>query len=84
MHQRIAHRELRNNSSAVLRAVQSGETYEITNNGVVVAMLIPPQNTTRLPEPTKPATIKGGWDTIERVTSPHTTAKVLDYVRGER
>ena len=84
MHKRIAHRELRNNSSAVLRAVQSGDTYEITNNGVVVAMLIPPQNSTRLPEPAKPATITGGWETIERVTSPHTTAEVLDYLRGER
>ncbi len=84
LHKRIAHRELRNNSSAVLRAVQSGDTYEITNNGVVVAMLVPPQTSNRLPEPAKPATVKGGWNRIERVTSPYTTADVLDYLRGDK
>ena len=83
MHKRIAHRELRNNSSAVLRAVQSGDTYEITNNGVVVAMLVPPQTAKRLPEPAKPATVKRGWERIERVTSPYTTAEVLDDLRGD-
>ena len=39
---RISHRELRNNSAAVLREVQAGETMEITNNGEVVAILSPP------------------------------------------
>jgi prevent-host-death family protein len=38
----IAHRELRNNSSAVLRDVQAGETVYVTNNGEVVAVLVPP------------------------------------------
>ena len=45
---RIAHRKLRNNSGAVSRAVQSGDTYEITGNGVVVAMLVAPQTSKRL------------------------------------
>jgi prevent-host-death family protein len=39
---RISHREFRNNSAAVLREVQAGETMEITNNGEVVAVLSPP------------------------------------------
>ena len=39
---RISHREFRNNSAAVLREVQAGESMEITNNGEVVAILSPP------------------------------------------
>lgn len=42
MSRTIPHRELRNNSSAVLRDVQAGETIEVTNNGEVVAVLVPP------------------------------------------
>lgn len=37
----IAHRELRNNSADILRRVQAGETFEITNNGESVALLTP-------------------------------------------
>ncbi len=37
----IPHRELRNNSAAILRRVQAGETFEITNNGKPVALLSP-------------------------------------------
>src|SRR5580765_7238183 len=38
----IPHRQLRNNSSAVLREVAQGEAIQITNNGEVVAILVPP------------------------------------------
>ena len=38
---RISHRELRNSSSEVLRAVDNGESFEITNYGRVVAMIVP-------------------------------------------
>jgi prevent-host-death family protein len=38
----ISHRELRNNSSKVLRAVSYGETIEVTNHGEVAAVLVPP------------------------------------------
>lgn len=37
----ISQRELRNNSAAVMDAVESGETYVITRNGVDVAELRP-------------------------------------------
>jgi len=39
---RITHRELRNNSSKILREVQGGESIEVTNHGEVAAILIPP------------------------------------------
>jgi prevent-host-death family protein len=41
----ISHRELRNNSSEVLRAVSAGETIEVTNHGDVAAVLVPPSLT---------------------------------------
>ena len=38
----IAHRELRNDSAEILRRAASGESFEVTNNGRVVAMVVPP------------------------------------------
>ena len=35
--ERIAHRDLRNRSSEILRRVAAGESFEITNHGEVVA-----------------------------------------------
>jgi prevent-host-death family protein len=54
--ERISHRELRNNSGAILRQVHEGKGFEITNNGVVVAHLVPAQQQSsmqvvRLPDP---------------------------------
>lgn len=46
--ERISHRELRNSSGEILRRVQEGEMFEITNNGVVVAELIAPRPENRL------------------------------------
>ncbi|MFI9387181.1 type II toxin-antitoxin system Phd/YefM family antitoxin [Kutzneria sp. NPDC052558] len=37
----ITQRELRNNSAAVMDAVEAGETYYVTRNGVQVAVLRP-------------------------------------------
>jgi prevent-host-death family protein len=37
----ITQRELRNNSAAVMDAVEAGETYHITRNGIEVAELRP-------------------------------------------
>ena len=42
MTERLAHRDLRNRSSEILREVAAGATYEITNHGEVVAVLSPP------------------------------------------
>ncbi|MGP5838308.1 type II toxin-antitoxin system Phd/YefM family antitoxin [Brachybacterium alimentarium] len=37
----IPHRELRNHSTEILRRVEAGETFSITNNGRTVARLVP-------------------------------------------
>ncbi len=41
----IPHRELRNNSSAVLARVEAGESIAVTNHGKVAALLVPPSAT---------------------------------------
>lgn len=41
MNREISQRELRNDSAAVLRAVQGGESITITSNGTAVAELVP-------------------------------------------
>lgn len=81
----IAHRELRNNSSAVLREVQDGETLNITNHGQVVAVLMPP------PGPSGPSTLRvkkavrrGGFDEIQGVEIDRPTQEVLDDLRDDR
>lgn len=38
----ITHREMRNSSGEILRAVAAGETVQVTNNGQVAAVISPP------------------------------------------
>lgn len=82
----IPHRELRNNSSAILEEVRRGETIHITNHGVVVATLIPPPALPPLPR--RRARTHIPWN--EFVTSPAPTGHRVpaqdywDDVRGER
>jgi len=42
----VTHREMRNNSGEILRAVAAGESVEVTNNGQVAAVITPPTPTT--------------------------------------
>jgi prevent-host-death family protein len=80
----IPHRELRNNSSAVLRAVAAGETIEITNNGEVVAVLVPPQRRPRTALRTYPARIRGGFSELPLFPSHRPVQEDLDDLRGDR
>src|SRR4051794_7380325 len=62
----IPHREHRNDSSRVLRAVQAGATFEVTNHGEVVAILSPADaagSNMRF----RPATARGGFAALSRV-----------------
>jgi prevent-host-death family protein len=86
----ISHRELRNNSAEVLRAVRAGETIEVTNHGEVTAVLIPPSLTPyerlvmagkiREPRKDRPVNLRN----IRRVTMPASTAEIIADVRGDR
>lgn len=79
----IPHRELRNNSSAVLREVQAGETIEITNNGEVVAILVPPPRPPLGGLRVHPARARGFSD-LALVTLDHPVQEDLDDLRGDR
>lgn len=38
----VTHREMRNQSGDILRRVADGETIQVTNNGHVAALIVPP------------------------------------------
>jgi prevent-host-death family protein len=38
----VTHREMRNQSGQILRDVANGETVQVTNNGQVAAIIVPP------------------------------------------
>jgi prevent-host-death family protein len=86
----ISHRELRNNSAEVLRAVGAGETIEVTNHGEVAAVLVPPSLTpyerlvaagkVREPRKDRPVDLRS----IRRVTAPVSSTEIIADVRGDR
>lgn len=85
----ISHRELRNNSAEVLRAVRAGEIIEVTNHGEVAAVLVPPSLTPyerlvaagKVRQPTGETV---DLRRIRRVESGLTTAQIIRDVRGDR
>ena len=80
----IPQSELRNNSSAVLRDVQAGETIEVTNHGTVVAVLVPPAAGPTSSLRVVPATRPGRFATLSRVHLGRPVQEVLDELRGDR
>jgi prevent-host-death family protein len=86
----ISHRELRNNSSEILRAVSAGETIEVTNHGEVAAVLVPPALTVyerlvvagkvRVPDPERPVNLR----TIPRTAAPVSSSEIIEDLRGDR
>ncbi|RIQ23910.1 type II toxin-antitoxin system Phd/YefM family antitoxin [Jiangella rhizosphaerae] len=79
----IPHRELRNNSSAVLRDVQAGESIAISNHGEIVAVLVPPTSR-RSSLRVRRARVRGGFAELERVRLDTPVQPILDDLRGER
>jgi len=80
----IPHRELRNNSSAVLRDVQAGESIEISNHGEVVAILVPPGRRSPDSLPVRRARVRGGFATLHRIRLDRPVQESLDDLRGDR
>lgn len=86
----ISHRELRNHSSEVLRAVSGGETIEVTNHGEVAAVLVPPTldpyerlvAAGKVQEPRRDR--KVDLRRIARAVAPVPTADILADLRGDR
>ncbi|MBK6301510.1 MAG: type II toxin-antitoxin system prevent-host-death family antitoxin [Actinomycetales bacterium] len=83
----LAHRDLRNNSAEILRRAAAGESFEVTNNGRVVAMLVPPQVSPLerlfLARLVTPPVVRR-LPHIARVQTTRSTAEILDDLKGER
>lgn len=86
----ISHRELRNNSSEILRAVSAGETIEVTNHGEVAAVLVPPALTVyerlvvagKVREPS--AERRVDLRNVPRVAVPLSSEQIIADLRGDR
>lgn len=80
----ISHRELRNDSGAVFRALAAGDELLLTNNGEPVAHLTPIAQ--RLPElpVSRAARKRGGLSEIKRQAPVRPTQQTLDDLRGDR
>ena len=80
----ISHRDMRNNSSEVLREVEAGASYTVTNRGKPVAVLAPLAGGTPSVAPTRPALRQGGFGELRRHRVDGQVASALDELRGER
>ena len=83
----ITHREMRNSSGEVLRGVAAGETIQVTNNGRVAALIVPPP-TDPLDEliergAARAALVpRAGFAGIPRQESDTTSEEIIDDLRG--
>lgn len=82
MTEQLAHRDLRNRSSEILRNVAAGASYEITNHGEVVAMLTPPAPDGGLR--IRRATVRRPFAQIVRTRCAESTQSALDDLRAQR
>jgi len=80
----IAHRDLRNRSSEVLRDVQNGESFQITNHGDVVAVLLPASRAAGDRLRVRAATRRGGFSALPRTRLGRDVQDSLDDLRGDR
>ncbi|HWU31910.1 MAG TPA: type II toxin-antitoxin system prevent-host-death family antitoxin [Marmoricola sp.] len=82
----LSQRELRNESGRVLRAVSEGHSFVLTNSGVPVGRIVPLDAPAAALPIARPARREGGWRAlaIERKTSEHGLAAILDDLRGDR
>lgn len=83
----VSHREMRNNSGEILRAVAAGETVQVTNNGRVAALIVPPpidplDELIERGRARAPLVSPTGFASIERVSSELSSAQILDDLRN--
>jgi prevent-host-death family protein len=83
----VTHREMRNSSGEILRAVAAGETVQVTNNGQVAAVISPPPSGSldRLVAQgqARPARRDvADLSTISRRTPKRTSAELVEDARG--
>ena len=83
----VTHREMRNSSGEILRAVANGESVQVTNNGRIAAVISPP-GTGSLDQlaaqgQARPARRPlSDLTTIRRRKAKRTSAELVDDARG--
>ena len=80
----VPHRDLRNRSGEVLRAVEAGESYTVTSRGRPVARLVPVADGEPDLPLHRPAVTRGGFSQLVRHTVATPSAETIDDLRGER
>lgn len=80
----IPHREMRNSSGEVLRNIEAGESFEITNNGRVVALMVPPSSDPLRSTSFRRPLHREPFSTIQRTESSLSVQAALDALRDER
>lgn len=84
----IAHRDLRNDSASILRRVAAGESFDVTNNGVLAARLVPPGESSlarlKAAGHARPARVGALPFAGLRRTDELSSREVLDDLRGDR
>jgi trans-aconitate 2-methyltransferase len=80
----ITHRQLRNSSAEVLRAVADGESFLVTNNGATVARLSPAIEGEPDLRVSRAAIRRGGFSKLPLHTASQSTAEILDDLRSDR
>lgn len=85
----VTHREMRNSSGEILRAVAGGESVQVTNNGQIAAVISPPNidaltkllQQGQLRPPRQPIST---LTTIQRRRSDFSSADLIADARGQR
>lgn len=85
----VTHREMRNNSAEILRAVAAGEDILVTNNGEPAALItrpnVSPWELLKATGQVRPATKSlASLKTLKPKKASVTTKEILDDLRGDR
>lgn len=84
----VTHREMRNNSGEILRAVAAGESVQVTNNGEVAAVLSPPSRATidvlvERGQARRARRPRADLSTIRRRTADRSSTELITDARGQ-
>lgn len=79
----ISQRELRNDNAAIVRGVESGESYTVTRRGVPVAQLIPIGGGGDL-RCERPAKKRAQYSATPRIRLGTSSRELLEDLRGEQ
>ena len=82
----LSHRELRNQSGRVLRAVSEGQSFVLTNGGVPGGRRVPIDAPARRLAIARPAKRVGGWADLrpKPTENDRSISEVIDELREDR